>query len=61
MDIVPETINRIRLSDDELILLENLVKKMDVEKLDENEKEFYNILLGRVQGRIKLKEEGKAK
>ena len=61
MDIIPETINRIRLSDEEIVLLKRLLKKVDSEKLDENEKEFYNILVGRVEGRLKLKKEGKAK
>ena len=61
MDIIPETINRIRLSDDELVLIERVLKKIDSSKLDKSEKEFYDILVGRVQGRLKLKQERKAK
>ena len=56
VDIVPETINRIRLSDNDLILLHRVLQKMDKEKLNTEEKEFYEILLGRVEGRLKLKE-----
>ena len=56
VDIVPETINRIRLSDNDLILLYRVLKKIDVEKLSTEEKEFYEVLLGRVEGRLKLKE-----
>lgn len=55
MDIVPETINRIRLSDKELILLSKILKKINHKELNENERGFYRILLGRVQGRLKLK------
>jgi len=58
MDIVPETINRIRLSDSDLLLLHRVLKKMDADKLSPNEKEFYEILVGRVEGRLKLKEKG---
>jgi len=56
VDIVPETINRIRLSDTDLILLHRALQKMDADKLTAEEKEFYEILLGRVEGRLKLKE-----
>ena len=56
VDIIPETINRIRLSDDDLILLHRVLQKMDKEKLNPEEKEFHEILLGRVEGRLKLKE-----
>lgn len=56
VDIIPETINRIRLSDNNLILLHRILKKMNPEKLTDEEKEFYEILLGRVEGRLKLKE-----
>ena len=59
MDIVPETINRIRLSDDDLILLDRILKKINKEELTINEKEFYRILVGRVEGRLKLKEDKK--
>jgi len=57
VDIVPETINRIRLSDNELILLYRVLKKADEERLDLGEKEFYQILLKRVEGRLQLKGE----
>ena len=56
VDIIPETINRIRLSDNDLILLQRILQKMNKEKLNPEEKEFYEILLGRVEGRLKLKE-----
>ena len=56
VDIVPETINRIRLSDDDLILLHRVLKKVNLENLTPSEKEFLEILLGRVEGRLKLKE-----
>jgi len=56
VDIVPETINRIRLSNNDLILLHRVLQKMDSDKLTAEEKEFYEILLGRVEGRLKLKE-----
>ena len=59
MNIIPETINRIRLSDDDLILLHRVLKKISINKLDENEKEFYRILIGRVEGRLKLIREKK--
>ena len=55
MDIIPETINRIRLSDNDLILLHKVLEKMDKDKLNLGEKEFYEILLGKVEGRLKLK------
>ncbi len=55
VDIVPETINRIRLSDNELILLHRIFQKMDKEKLNPKEKELYEILMGRIDGRLKLK------
>lgn len=55
VDIVPETINRIRLSDNDLELLHSMLKKVDVEKLTSGEKEFYKILAARVEGRINLK------
>ncbi len=56
VDIIPETINRIRLSDSDLILLHRVLHKINPEKLTAEEKEFYEILLGRVKGRLKLKE-----
>ena len=55
VDIIPETINRIRLSDDDLVLLGQVLKKTDINKLDKEELEFYKILSERVQGRLKLK------
>ncbi len=55
VDIVPETINRIRLSDNDLILLHRVLSKIDKEKLSSKEREFYEILLSRVEGRLKLK------
>ena len=57
VDIVPETINRIRLSDNDLILLYRVLKKTDEERLDLGEKEFYQTLLKRVEGRLQLKGE----
>lgn len=56
VDIVPETINRIRLSDNELILLQRILKEINRNELSKEEKQFYEILLGRVEGRLKLKE-----
>ncbi|MGM5481559.1 MAG: hypothetical protein ACQESE_04065 [Nanobdellota archaeon] len=56
VDIVPETINRIRLSDDDLKLLYRVLQKVDVSVLDAEEKTFHEILVGRVEGRMKLKE-----
>jgi len=56
VDIIPETVNRIRLSDNELILLYKILQKINKEKLNSKEKEFYEILLSRVEGRLKLKE-----
>jgi hypothetical protein len=56
VDIVPETINRIRLSDEDLILLHRVLKKMGKDNLNAEEKRFCEILLGRVEGRLKLKE-----
>jgi hypothetical protein len=55
VDIIPETINRIRLSDDELKLLHNVLKKIDLSKLKPEEKKFCEILLERVEGRLNLK------
>ena len=55
VDIIPETINRIRLSDDELMLLHNVLKKIDLSKLKPEEKKFCEILLGRVEDRLNLK------
>jgi len=55
VDIIPETINRIRLSDDELQLLHNVLKKIDLSKLKSEEKKFCEILFGRVEGRLNLK------
>ena len=55
MDIIPETINRIRLSDNELELLYSVVKKIDKKLLNDNEVKFYKILLGRLEGRLNLK------
>ncbi|MFH1065296.1 MAG: hypothetical protein V1734_02210 [Nanoarchaeota archaeon] len=57
MDIVPETINRIRLSDNELILLKKIIDKIKKEELSPEEEKFYRILRGRVEGRLKLKQE----
>jgi len=56
VDIIPETINRIRLSDGELVLLNRVLSKVDVDKLKGAEKKFFEILCGRVEGRLKLKE-----
>lgn len=56
VDIVPETINRIRLSDNDLILLHRVLQKMNKDKLSAEEREFYEILLSRVEGRLRLKE-----
>jgi len=55
MDIIPETINRIRISDDELVLLSRVLEKVDSNNLDDNEKEFHRILSGRIKGRLKIK------
>ncbi len=55
VDIVPETVNRIRLSDNDLILLHRILQKINKEKLSNEEKEFYKILVSRVEGRLKLK------
>ncbi|MFH1637954.1 MAG: hypothetical protein ABIB71_06015 [Candidatus Woesearchaeota archaeon] len=58
MDIVPETINRIRLSDSDLKLLYNMLQKIDSKRLSPEEEKFYKILVARVEGRLKLKEQG---
>ncbi|MBU0467311.1 MAG: hypothetical protein KJ718_05125 [Nanoarchaeota archaeon] len=58
MNIIPETINRIRLSDKELILLKKVLEKVNKDKLITNERMFYDILFGRVEGRLKLKKKG---
>ena len=55
MDIIPETINRIRLSDDELLLLNIILEKMNTDMLNINEKKFHKILLGRTEGRLKIR------
>jgi len=60
MKITPETINRIRLSDKELVLLGKTLGKVDKDKLNTNEKRFLEIILGRVGGRLKLKKKGVA-
>lgn len=57
MDIVPETINRIRLNNTDLILLNRILRKIDIDRLNKNEKKFHRILLKRVEGRIKLNKE----
>ena len=58
MDIIPETINRIRLSDEELLLLKHVLDKVDEESLTPHEKTFLTILRGRIEGRLSLKEKG---
>jgi len=55
MDIIPETINRIRLSDNELILLSNVLSKIDLSKLNADEDRLIRILKQRVEGRLNLK------
>jgi len=55
VDIIPETINRIRLSDDELKLLSKVLNKIDLSKLNPEERKFCEILTGRVEGRLNLK------
>lgn len=55
VNIIPETINRIRLSDNELILLYMVLQKTEQKKLSPGEKKFYQILLKRTEGRLKLK------
>ncbi len=55
-DIVQETINRIRLSDSDLVLLNQILDKLDKEKLSQEKKKFHEILVGRAEGRLKLKE-----
>jgi len=57
MDIVPETINRLRLSDEEIVLLHRILKKLDSSLLDVDEEKLHRILIGRLEGRIKLKEQ----
>lgn len=56
VDIIPETINRIRLSDNDLLLLQRVLNKVDKKKLVNGEIDFHTILSSRVEGRIKLKE-----
>lgn len=56
MDIITETINRIRLSDGDLILLYRILKKINKSSLNLEEKKFYKIILARVEGRLKIKE-----
>lgn len=55
VDIVPETINRIRLSDNDLRLLHRVLKKMGTGDLTPGEKKFHEALLKRVKGRLDLK------
>ena len=57
IDIVPETINRIRLSDNDLILLQSVLCKIDKSSLNKEEKDFHCILLARTNGRLKLRKE----
>jgi hypothetical protein len=54
LDIVAETVNRIRVSDAELMLLWRVLQKVNVEELSIEEKKFYNILTQRVNGRLKI-------
>lgn len=56
VDIITETINRIRLSDGDLILLYRILKKINKTCLDLEEKKFHKILLARTEGRLKIKE-----
>ena len=57
VDILPETSNRIRLSDNELILLHRILKKINEHNLSPEEKKFLKLLMGKVEGRLKLKKE----
>ena len=57
MDIIPETINRLRLSDEEIVLLHRILKKLDSSLLDADEEKLHRILIGRLEGRLKLKEQ----
>ena len=55
LDIITETINRIRLSDMDLMILFNVFKKINIKDLTKEELKFYKIFIGRLEGRIKLK------
>ena len=55
VDIIPETVNRIRLSDDELVLLDRVLKAVNLLVLKSNELEFYHILVARVHTRLHIK------
>lgn len=55
VDIIPETVNRIRLSDGELELFDRILKAVNEFVLKPNELEFYRILRERVNTRLKLK------
>jgi len=55
MDIVTETVNRLRLTDGEIVILLGILTKTDVQLLDNEEKRLHKILVGRLEGRIKLK------
>ena len=57
MDIIPETINRLRLSNQEILLLHRMLKKLDSSLLNDDEEKLYRILIGRLEGRLKLKKE----
>ena len=57
MDIVPETINRLRLSNQEILLLHRILKKTDSSLLNKEEEKLHRILVGRLEGRLKLKKE----
>jgi len=59
MEITPETVNRIRLSDNDLKLFGNVLKKINLKELTNEEKDFYEILMARVNGRLNLKKQGK--
>ncbi len=56
MDIITETVNRIRVTDGEIILLYNILSKIDTSLLEKEELRLHKILLGRLEGRMKLKE-----
>ena len=60
IDIVPEIVNRIRLNNDDLLLLNRLLLKIELKDLNDSEVAFHKILSKRVKGRLEyLKENGK--
>jgi len=57
VDIIEETVSRIRLSNEELILFKNILDKINlvfISELNKKESDFLLILNKRVNGRIEM-------